>query len=154
MGSGVNRDIRKPAGRIRGNFVSLIASGVAIGVGGRVTVGGDIGVWRGADPGRGTGIGVGTAIAVGTVSGMAVGGGAGVCSGVKVGVNDGVAVGPPKEAAVEVGGTAVAVGSRAWTFGSNSVVVDGEGLAGVSNVTRISGVGRAVDVSSGSAVAC
>jgi len=58
MDSGVNKDIRKPAGSISGKSVSLTAFGVAVGCG--------------------VGVGDGTGVGVGTVSGVAVGAGAGV----------------------------------------------------------------------------
>ncbi len=62
MGCGVNRDTRKPAGRVNGTFVSLIAFGVAAGAA----------VRTGVSVGDGVGVAVGSAVGVAAEVGTAV----------------------------------------------------------------------------------
>ena len=73
MRCGVKRDMRNPAGRVSGNFVSLTASGVAAGaaVGTGVSVGDRAGVAAGAAVGTGVSVGDGVGVAAGSADGVA-----------------------------------------------------------------------------------
>ena len=131
MGRGVKRDMRNPAGRVSGKFVSLIAFGVAAGA--AVGTGASVGDCVGVAVGSAVGVAaeVGTAVAIGDAAGGAVGTGASV--GDCVGVGSAVAV------VAEVG-TAVPIGDEAGAASAT----------GVPATTSPAAVGLGADTGSGS----